>query len=149
VWVLFRGPSNKPALRLIHDRPGPVRCENACSRSVTSQQRNGPDKGGDAAAQRELLSSSADLGELEKLEAAAKKAQEAAQQKSRELQSAWDEFNSIPEKVEAINARLANYTNEIQSLDTGKLEAEFKGRVRDRECLICRQKTMSVAPTKR
>jgi hypothetical protein len=39
------GPSNKPALRRIHNCPGPVRCENAWYRSVTSQQRNGPDKG--------------------------------------------------------------------------------------------------------
>ena len=33
------------ALRLIHNRPGPVRCENAWNRSVTSQQRAGPEKG--------------------------------------------------------------------------------------------------------
>ena len=44
-WV--RGLSktnNKPAPRLIHNRPGPVRCENAWYRSVTSQQRAGPEK---------------------------------------------------------------------------------------------------------
>jgi len=33
------------APRLIHNRPGPVRCENAWDRSVTSQQRTGPEKG--------------------------------------------------------------------------------------------------------
>jgi hypothetical protein len=33
------------ATRLIHNRPGPVRCENAWYRSVTSQQWAGPEKG--------------------------------------------------------------------------------------------------------
>src|SRR2546429_6311651 len=33
------------ASRLIHNRPGPVRCENAWYRSVTSQQCAGPEKG--------------------------------------------------------------------------------------------------------
>jgi hypothetical protein len=36
---------NKPESRLIHNRPGPVRCENAWYRSVTSQQCAGPEKG--------------------------------------------------------------------------------------------------------
>jgi hypothetical protein len=35
----------KMAPRLIHNRPGPVRFENAWDRSVTSQQRAGPEKG--------------------------------------------------------------------------------------------------------
>ena len=38
-WLL------REASRLIHNRPGPVRCENAWYRSVTSQQRSGPEKG--------------------------------------------------------------------------------------------------------
>jgi hypothetical protein len=36
---------NKPVTRLIHNRPGPVGCENAWYRFVTSQQRTGPEKG--------------------------------------------------------------------------------------------------------
>ena len=35
----------KMAPRLIHNRPGPGGCENAWDRSVTSQQRTGPEKG--------------------------------------------------------------------------------------------------------
>jgi hypothetical protein len=35
--------SNTKALRLIHNRPGPGRCENAWYRYVTSQQRTGPE----------------------------------------------------------------------------------------------------------
>jgi hypothetical protein len=47
VWVVFFKLIGcyKMAPRLIHNRPGPVRCENAWYRSVTSQQRTGPEKG--------------------------------------------------------------------------------------------------------
>src|SRR6266481_3054925 len=45
-WLFYQWKvDNKPASRLIHNRPGPVRCENAWYRSVTSQQRAGPEKG--------------------------------------------------------------------------------------------------------
>jgi hypothetical protein len=44
-WPPLSKTNNKPAPRLIHNRPGPVRCENAWYRSVTSQQRAGPEKG--------------------------------------------------------------------------------------------------------
>jgi hypothetical protein len=37
--------TNNAVPRLIHNRPGPVGCENAWYRSVTSQQRTGPEKG--------------------------------------------------------------------------------------------------------
>ena len=43
-WKVDNKP-NKPESRLIHNRPGPVRCENAWYRSVTSQQCAGPEKG--------------------------------------------------------------------------------------------------------
>jgi hypothetical protein len=45
-WLFYQlKVDNKPESRLIHNRPGPVRCENAWYRSVTSQQRAGPEKG--------------------------------------------------------------------------------------------------------
>src|ERR1700730_11224297 len=45
-WSFYQWKvDNKPASRLIHNRPGPVRCENAWYRSVTSQQCAGPEKG--------------------------------------------------------------------------------------------------------
>src|ERR1700726_781203 len=44
-WSFYQWKvDNKPASRLIHNRPGPVRCENAWYRSVTSQQCAGPEK---------------------------------------------------------------------------------------------------------
>src|SRR6266446_7159863 len=45
-WLFYQWKvDNKPESRLIHNRPGPVRCENAWYRSVTSQQCAGPEKG--------------------------------------------------------------------------------------------------------
>ena len=45
-WSFYQWKvDNKPASKLIHNRPGPVRCENAWYRSVTSQQCAGPEKG--------------------------------------------------------------------------------------------------------
>jgi hypothetical protein len=45
-WLFYQlKVDNKPEPRLIHNRPGPVRCENAWYRSVTSQQCAGPEKG--------------------------------------------------------------------------------------------------------
>src|ERR1700730_7084076 len=45
-WSFYQWKvDNKPASRLIHNRHGPVRCENAWYRSVTSQQCAGPEKG--------------------------------------------------------------------------------------------------------
>jgi hypothetical protein len=37
--------TNELAPRLIHNRPGPVGCENAWDRYATSQQHAGPEKG--------------------------------------------------------------------------------------------------------
>jgi hypothetical protein len=43
-WLFYQWKvDNKPESRLIHNRPGPVRCENAWYRSVTSQQCAGPE----------------------------------------------------------------------------------------------------------
>lgn len=80
----------------------------------------------DEDAKRELLKSSANLTELEKLERAARQAQEAADAASRELQAVWQEFNGIPDQLEAIAVKQEQISNERQALETEKLEAEFK-----------------------
>jgi len=85
----------------------------------------------DSAARRELLKSSAVLTELDELERRAREAQAAADQKNRELNNAWAEYSAIPERIEAINARLADIANELASLDTPKLNADFKSVYRN------------------
>jgi hypothetical protein len=85
----------------------------------------------DSAARREMLRNSSVLSELNALEATARAAQEARDAKPAELQEAWDQFSSaIPDKLDAINARLDAIANELASLDTAKIEADFKNHFR-------------------
>jgi len=43
LYIPFYDLSTKAELRLIHNRPGPLGCENARYGSTTSQQKSGPD----------------------------------------------------------------------------------------------------------
>jgi hypothetical protein len=111
----------------------------------------------EAAAKRELLSGSSELAELDRLQKAATEATKAAEAKQAALSQAWREYNSIPDRVEAISTRLAEISAMIESLDMAKLEAEYKdayravlnGALADRFALIFAASEITTAALKR
>jgi hypothetical protein len=82
------------------------------------------------AARNELLKNSSELAELDRLEKAALEAQEAADAKSRELQANWEQYNAIPDRIEALNVRLAQIASDLRSLETEKIAEDFKSHYR-------------------
>lgn len=96
------------------------------------------------AAKCELLKNSAELAELEKLEKAARAAQEAADAKSREVQAAWDEYNSLPDRIASLDTRIGEINDGMRELDTDALARQYKdiykaglkGAITDRFALV-------------
>jgi hypothetical protein len=77
-----------------------------------------------------LLAESSLLQEADELTRRATEAKQLAERKNRELQSLWNDFQSIPGKADAINAKLASLKVERDSLGIDKLNAAFADHYR-------------------
>jgi hypothetical protein len=73
-----------------------------------------------------LLGNSSLLSEVGELARKATEAKRLADEKNRELQFLWSDFQNVPEKADGINAKLANLRAERASLAVEKLNADFK-----------------------
>jgi hypothetical protein len=90
-----------------------------------------------------LLADSSLLQEADELTRRATEAKSLADAKNRELQSLWSDFQSLPGKADAINAKLADLQAERATLDLDKLNTAFaehyrallSGRTQDRMVL--------------
>jgi hypothetical protein len=70
------------------------------------------------------------LQEADELTRRATEAKQLADQKNRELQSLWNDFQSVPSKADAVKAKLASLQAERESLDIDKLNAAFADHYR-------------------
>jgi hypothetical protein len=89
-------------------------------------------------ARRELLSSSAEIKTLNKLQADALKAQQAAQAKEAEINRLFSEFSQLPDRAKQLTDRLASLTAAREQLAEERLTATFIDSYRD---------ALSCAPT--
>src|SRR6516162_1788316 len=84
----------------------------------------------DKAAKAELLKSSAELVELNRLEKIADEARKAAEAKERELNALWSEYSSLPDRISAAQRELESIRSSIADLDPAKLNEAFKRHFR-------------------
>jgi len=84
----------------------------------------------DKAAKAELLKSSAELNELQRLEKIAEEARKAAEAKERELNALWSEYSATPDRISAAQRELESIRSAIADLELAKLNQEFRRHFR-------------------
>ena len=97
---------------------------------ATKEQWQAIARDSDKAAKAELLKSSAELVELNRLEKIADEARKAAEAKERELNALWSEYSSLPDRISATQAELDSIRSSISDLDPAKLNEAFKRHFR-------------------